>query len=48
MRRCVNELGFVGTLVVGTCGGLFLEQSDLTDDERSAIAYRNAETVMRI
>ena len=28
MRRCVNELGFVGTLVMGTCGGLFL------DDER--------------
>lgn len=25
MRRCVNELGFVGTLVMGTCGGLFLD-----------------------
>jgi predicted TIM-barrel fold metal-dependent hydrolase len=28
MRRCVNDLGFVGTLIMGTCGGLFL------DDER--------------
>jgi uncharacterized protein len=28
MRRCADELGFVGTLVMGTCGGLFL------DDER--------------
>jgi len=28
MRRCVNELGFVGTPVMGTCGRLFL------DDER--------------
>ena len=25
MRRCVNDLGFVGTLVMGTCGGLFLD-----------------------
>lgn len=25
MRRCVHELGFVGTLVTGTCGGLFLD-----------------------
>lgn len=25
MRRCVDELGFVGTLVMGTCGGLFLD-----------------------
>jgi uncharacterized protein len=28
MRRCADELGFVGTLVMGTCGGRFL------DDER--------------
>jgi uncharacterized protein len=27
MRRCVNELGFVGTLVMGTCGGLFLDDT---------------------
>ena len=26
----------------------FLEQADLTDDERNAIAHRNAENVMRI
>jgi predicted TIM-barrel fold metal-dependent hydrolase len=26
MRRCVKELGFVGTLVMGTCGGQFLEE----------------------
>ncbi|RDH78063.1 amidohydrolase [Mycolicibacterium moriokaense] len=25
MRRCVHELGFVGTLVQGTCGGAFLD-----------------------
>jgi len=25
MRRCVNELGFVGALIMGTCGGLFLD-----------------------
>lgn len=25
LRRCVTELGFVGTLVMGTCGGLFLD-----------------------
>jgi predicted TIM-barrel fold metal-dependent hydrolase len=25
MRRCVEELGFVGTLVTGSCGGLFLD-----------------------
>src|SRR6201991_4776887 len=25
MRRCVNELGFVGTLIQGTCGGRFLD-----------------------
>ncbi len=30
MRRCVNELGFVGTLVMGTCGGSFAaEEVDL-------------------
>jgi predicted TIM-barrel fold metal-dependent hydrolase len=27
MRRCVGELGFVGTLVTGTCGGLFLDDA---------------------
>jgi uncharacterized protein len=26
----------------------FIEQADLTDDERSAIAHRNAENVMRL
>jgi uncharacterized protein len=26
----------------------FLEQADLTEDERSAIAYRNAEKLVRI
>jgi predicted TIM-barrel fold metal-dependent hydrolase len=26
----------------------FLDAAELTDDERSAIAHRNAETVMRI
>jgi predicted TIM-barrel fold metal-dependent hydrolase len=26
----------------------FLEKADLTDDERTAIAHRNAETLMRI
>ena len=26
----------------------FLEQADLTDEERNAIAHRNAENVMRI
>jgi predicted TIM-barrel fold metal-dependent hydrolase len=25
MRRCINELGFVGTLIHGTCDGLFLD-----------------------
>jgi uncharacterized protein len=25
MRRCVDELGFVGTLIQGTCGGRFLD-----------------------
>jgi uncharacterized protein len=39
MRRCVNELGFVGTLVMGTCGGLFL------DDERFEPVLRAAEEV---
>lgn len=28
LKRCVNELGFVGTLITGACGGRFL------DDER--------------
>jgi predicted TIM-barrel fold metal-dependent hydrolase len=27
MRRCVEQLGFVGTLVTGTCGGLFLDDT---------------------
>ncbi len=39
MRRCVNELGFVGTLVMGTCGGLFL------DDERFEPVLAAAEEV---
>jgi uncharacterized protein len=39
MRRCINELGFVGTLVMGTCGGLFL------DDERFDPVLRAAEEV---
>ena len=39
MRRCVNELGFVGTLVMGTCGGLFL------DDERFDPVLAAAEEV---
>ncbi|HEX3288230.1 MAG TPA: amidohydrolase family protein [Mycobacterium sp.] len=39
MRRCVNELGFVGTLVMGTCGGLFL------DDERFDPVLAAAEDV---
>ena len=39
MRRCVNELGFVGTLVMGTCGGLFL------DDKRFDPVLRAAEEV---
>jgi predicted TIM-barrel fold metal-dependent hydrolase len=39
MRRCVNELGFVGTLVMGTCGGSFL------DDERFEPVLAAAEQV---
>jgi predicted TIM-barrel fold metal-dependent hydrolase len=39
MRRCVNELGFVGTLVMGTCGGLFL------DDDRFDPVLAAAEEV---
>ena len=39
MRRCVNELGFVGTLIAGTCGGLFL------DDERFDPVLAAAEEV---
>ncbi|BBY28997.1 amidohydrolase family protein [Mycolicibacterium sediminis] len=27
LRRCVGDLGFVGTLVTGTCGGLFLDDA---------------------
>ncbi|MET0453157.1 MAG: amidohydrolase family protein [Mycobacterium sp.] len=27
LRRCVGELGFVGTLVSGSCGGLFLDDA---------------------
>ena len=27
MRRCVTELGFVGTLIAGTCGGRFLDDA---------------------
>lgn len=39
MRRCVNELGFVGTLIMGTCGGAFL------DDERFDPVLAAAEQV---
>lgn len=39
MRRCVNELGFVGTLVMGSCGGLFL------DDDRFDPVLAAAEEV---
>ena len=39
MRRCVNDLGFVGTLIMGTCGGLFL------DDERFDPVLTAAEEV---
>ncbi|AWT55029.1 amidohydrolase family protein [Mycolicibacterium smegmatis] len=39
MRRCVNDLGFVGTLVMGTCGGTFL------DDERFDPVLSAAEEV---
>lgn len=39
MRRCVNELGFVGTLITGTCGGQFL------DDERFDPVLAAAEEV---
>lgn len=39
MKRCVNELGFVGTLVTGTCDGRFL------DDERFDPVLSAAEEV---
>lgn len=39
LRRCVNELRFVGTLVMGTCAGLFL------DDERFEAVLAAAEEV---
>jgi uncharacterized protein len=39
MRRCVNELGFVGTLIMGSCGGRFL------DDERFDPVLAAAEEV---
>jgi predicted TIM-barrel fold metal-dependent hydrolase len=39
LKRCVNELGFVGTLVSGSCGGLFL------DDERFDPVLTAAEKV---
>ncbi len=39
LKRCVNELGFVGTLVSGSCGGLFL------DDERFDPVLAAAEKV---
>jgi predicted TIM-barrel fold metal-dependent hydrolase len=39
LRRCVGELGFVGTLVMGSCGGLFL------DDERFEPVLAAAEAV---
>ncbi|KLO31366.1 amidohydrolase [Mycolicibacter heraklionensis] len=39
LKRCVNELGFVGALISGTCGGRFL------DDERYDLVLAAAETV---
>jgi uncharacterized protein len=39
LKRCVNELGFVGTLISGSCGGLFL------DDERFDPVLAAAEKV---
>ena len=39
LKRCVNELGFVGALTAGTCGGLFL------DDERFDMVLAAAEKV---
>ncbi len=39
LKRCVNELGFVGTLISGSCGGLFL------DDERFDPVLAAAEQV---
>jgi len=39
LKRCVNELGFVGTLIAGSCAGLFL------DDERFDPILTAAETV---
>ncbi len=39
LKRCVNELGFVGALISGTCGGLFL------DNERFDVVLAAAETV---
>ncbi|GAB3565308.1 amidohydrolase family protein [Amycolatopsis endophytica] len=39
MKRCVHELGFVGTLITGTCGGRFL------DDERFDPVLSAAEAV---
>ncbi|MDV3128818.1 amidohydrolase family protein [Mycobacterium sp. 21AC1] len=39
LKRCVNELGFVGALTMGTCGGRFL------DDERFTPLLTAAEEV---
>jgi uncharacterized protein len=39
MRRCVTDLGFVGTLISGTCGGRFL------DDPRYDVVLAAAEEV---
>ncbi len=39
LKRCVEELGFVGVLIAGTCGGLFL------DDERFDPVLAAAEAV---
>ena len=39
LKRCVNELGFVGCLVMGSCAGLFL------DDERFDPVLAAAEAV---
>lgn len=39
LKRCVDELGFVGTLVSGSCGGRFL------DDEQFDVVLAAAETL---
>lgn len=39
LKRCVDELGFVGALIMGSCDGLFL------DDERFTLVLAAAELV---